>query len=244
MNSDLSRLISLRCVTSSRSVTAPTSLPSASFIGVERIRNARRAPSTAQGSTAAALSDATGRLRPQHVDNRLRDPRIARDLADRFAEQLRAGAEQAFRRRIDPRDQAVGVGDEHRVVERIDGGLGRLLRDEQLAEIRTPQLADPLGHPIEADRERADLVGRRTGTAVSSSPAAIRVVAAVSCRTGPADGARQPDFDGYAGRHERDGQPKVIRNQRRAMADGGIRFPAHRLLVQAQQPIAVGAHRD
>src|SRR5262245_42889298 len=60
MNSDLSRLISLRCVMSSSSVTAPTSLPSASFIGVERIRNARRAPSTAHGNTAAALSDATG----------------------------------------------------------------------------------------------------------------------------------------------------------------------------------------
>ena len=59
MNSDFRRLTSLRCVTSSSNVTAPTRRPSASFIGVDRMRNARRAPSTAHGSTAAALSDAT-----------------------------------------------------------------------------------------------------------------------------------------------------------------------------------------
>ena len=160
MNSDFSRLISLRCVTSSSSVTTPTSRPSASFIGVERMRNARRAPSTAHGSTAAALSDATGRLRLQHVGDRLRDARIARDRVDRFAERVGPRAEQALGRGIDPRDQTGGVGDEHRVVERIDGGLGRLLRDEQFAEIRAPQLANPLGHAVEAGGERADLVGR------------------------------------------------------------------------------------
>ena len=64
---------------SSSSVTAPTSRPSASRIGVERMRNARRAPSTAHGSTAAALFGGHRPLRAQHVGHRLRDARVARD---------------------------------------------------------------------------------------------------------------------------------------------------------------------
>ena len=98
------------------------------------------------------------RLRSEHVDNRLCNPWIARDLSDRFAEQLCARPEQAFRRRVDARDEAVGVRDEYRVVQRIDGSFRGLLRHEQLAEIRPSQLSDPLGHPVETDRERADLV--------------------------------------------------------------------------------------
>ena len=90
MNSDFSRLTSLRCVMSSSSVTTPTSRRSASFIGVDRIRNARRAPSTAHGSTAAASSDATGTCELQDIGDRLRDARVARHRVDRLAERLGA----------------------------------------------------------------------------------------------------------------------------------------------------------
>ena len=135
MNSDLSRLISLRCVMSSSSVTAPTSL----VVGVlhRRRANAKRPPGAVDrpGQHGGGTLRRDRGLRPQHVDDGLRNPRIARDLADWFAKQLRSGAEQALGRGIDPRDQTGGVGDEHRVVERINGGLGRLLRDEQFAEI-------------------------------------------------------------------------------------------------------------
>jgi len=46
---------------SSSNVTAPIMRRSLSRIGVERRRKARLAPSTAHGTTAAALSEATGR---------------------------------------------------------------------------------------------------------------------------------------------------------------------------------------
>ena len=133
----------------------------------------------------------------------------------------------------------------HRVVERIDRRLGRLLRDEQLAQVRSAQLADPLGHPVEAGGERADLVRRsRPGPAASRSPAASRVVAAVSWRDRSDDRVRQAELDARrpppsatSASAERDEEP-APRDARR-----GVGLAPHRLLIQAQQPIAVGADR-
>jgi len=82
MNSDFSRLISARWVMSSSSVTAPTSRPSPSRIGVERTRKARRVPPTAHGTTADGLSEATVLPGAQDIGHRLGDARVLGDLVD------------------------------------------------------------------------------------------------------------------------------------------------------------------
>ena len=209
MNSDFSRLTSLRCVMSSSSVTTPTSRPSASFIGVERMRNARRAPSTAHGSTAAASSETTGTCELQHVADRLRDARVARHRLDRLAERVGPRAEQTLRRRIDPRHPPVAVGDDHRVVQGIDRRLGRLLRDEQLAQVGATQLADPLGHPVEADGERADLVRRmdRHGGIELAGRQPRRRRGQLRDRAD--DRLRQAELDRHARRHQDEGQRRA-----------------------------------
>ena len=59
MNSDFNRSISRRCVMSSSSITAPTRRSSASRMGVVRCRKARSAPSTTSGMVALLSSLAT-----------------------------------------------------------------------------------------------------------------------------------------------------------------------------------------
>ena len=73
---------------------------------------------------------------------------------------------------------------------------------------------------------------------MSSSPAASRVVAAVSCRDRTDDRVGQADFDDDARRHQHDGQRQRDEEPSARDPRGGVGLAAHRLLVQAQQPIA------
>ena len=119
-----------------------------SIVGIlhRRRAHAERAPrpSTAHGSTAAALSDATA-CPDRSTSVTAWAMRGSRgDLVDRLADGVGPRAEQPFGGRVDARHAPVAVGHDDRVVERIDGRFGRLLRDEQLAEVRPSQLADPL----------------------------------------------------------------------------------------------------
>ena len=204
-------------------MTAPTSRPSASFIGVERMRNARRAPSTAHGSTAAGALRTRPCARTRGTSaTACAMRRSLRHAVDRLAERVGARAPNsrsaAGLMRV---TRPLAVGDEHRVVERIDRRFGRLLRHQQLAEVRSPQLADPFGHPVEADGERADLV-RRIGPArprrdrrppSASSPRSAGA-------TGPTIALRQAEL-----RRRRpppsapSASASVTKNQRRAMRD-------------------------
>ncbi len=206
MNSDLSRLISLRWVMSSSSVTVPSSRWSASCIGVERTRNARRDPSTAHGKHGCGTLRSHGPARSQDVAHRLRDARVARHVLDPLADGVGPPAEQAFRRRVDPGDEPPVIGHDDRIEERIDGRLGRLLGNEQLAQVRPPQLADSPGHLIEADGEHPDFVGGVHGYGrIEIAGRHLR------CRIGQLadrtdDRVREAELHRHANDHEQEGQ--------------------------------------
>ena len=163
MNSDFSRLISLRCVMSSSSVTAPDQ----AIVGVaHRCRSNAERPAGAVDGPRQQFFGAFrrhGLLGAQHVGHGLDDAPFACDVVDRPADHLGARAEQALGGGVHARHTSLAVGDDDRIVERVDGGFRGLLRDEQLTEIGSPQFADALGHPVEPGGQRADLVVRLHG---------------------------------------------------------------------------------
>ena len=243
MNSDLSRLISLRWVMSSSSVTVPSSRWSVSCIGVERMRNARRDPSTAHGQHGCRALRRHRPARSQDVVHRLRDARVARDVLDPFADGVDSPAKQPFSGGVDAGDLPFAIGDDHRVVEGIDGRFGRLLGDEQFAQIGSPQLADSLGHLVEADGERPDLVGRLHGNGRIQIARRHPRRRGGQLADGTDDGAREAELDRHAHDHEQEGQPQ--RDEEPSAGDGRreIGFAAHGLLVEVQEPIAVRPNR-
>ena len=83
----------------------------------------------------------------------------------------------------------------------------------------------------------------RTGTAASSSPAATRVVASVSWRTGPRMASDRLISTAMPASHQAERQRQ--RHEEPAARDPRrrVRLRAHRFLVQAQQPIALRPHR-
>jgi len=147
MNSDFIRSTSRKCVTSSRRLTAPSSRPSPSCIGVVRSRKARSAPSTASGSTAVMPrrppAAASGALPPP-------PPRAdsAGDRLNRSPGVRGSRAKNLLRGRIEPGHRPLRVGDDDRIIEGVDRRLGGLLGDEELTEIRAAHRPDPLGHPV------------------------------------------------------------------------------------------------
>ena len=186
MNSDFTRLTSLRCVTSSSSVTTPTSRSSASFIGVERIRNARRAPSTAQGSVAAASSDAAGACdrSTSATDCTMRESRVTASIgfpsASALAPNRRSAAGLTLVTSPPPSATMTGSNSESITASVVCCATSNLpMSDRRSSRSRS---AIRLKLTASAPISSADLTG--TG-GVSRSPDASRAVAAVSCATGP-----------------------------------------------------------
>ena len=243
MNSDFSRLISRRWVMSSSSMTAPTSVPSASRIGVVRMRNARRAPSTPSGTNGRALSGSAGAAGLEHVEDR--HARVGGSRTTSAIGRLTIAASGPNSRSAAALircDAPVSVGDDHRVVERVDGRLGRLLRDEQLAQVRAPQLADSPAMWLKPSAERPDLVGRGdvdAGFEVAGRHPLRRVG---QLPDGADDGVREHD----RARARRPARARAPSPASSTATDGRawrrcVRLPAHRVLIDAQQPIALPA---
>ena len=180
-----------------------------------------------------------GPLRPQHIGDGLCDADVARHLIDGLSGGRLPRTKQSFGGGVRSRHPTIAVGDDHRVVERVDGGFGGLLRDEKLAEIRSPQFANPLGHPIEPVRQPADLVTRfdvDDRVEVSRGDAGDRGGQLLDRGE---NGIRQPqrsadpDHDERRGQRQRVEEPSLCRLRR------VVGLPAHRLLVEIQQAVAV-----
>ena len=185
MNSDLRRLISLRCVMSSSSVTTPTSLSSASLIGVDRTRNARPGTVDRPGQHRRGSSEAAGSADRSTSRHRLHDTGVPRHPVYRLAERSSARGPTALGCGIDPGDPTfpsvtiTGSSSESIAASVVCCAMS------SLPDVRPAQLADAFGHLVETGARVPISSPDRTGTVVSRSPAAIRVVAAVSRRTGP-----------------------------------------------------------
>ena len=188
-----------------------------------------------------ALFAGDGALRFEHVQHRHRQAGIVRDVLDGPAEHRGLEAKEGLGRPVDPLHASLGVGDDDRVVQRVDRGLGRLLRHQDLAEVGLAKLSDPPGHLVEPRGQHAELVaGPDLDDRVEIARGhARRCLGQLSDRSD--DAVRQEDGERDAADDERQRGPE--RRQKPAARErgrlGGL--PPHRILIEGQQPVALPA---
>ncbi len=179
-------------------------------------------------------------LRFEDVRDRHRHARVLGDVDERLAEHRAGRTEKRFGGAVDPLHAAGTIRDDDRIVQRIYRGHGGLLRDETSfprSDWRSSRIRAAIALKPAASTPISSVA--RTSTVASRSPAAIRLTASVTCRTG-----RTMRFDrksAYQLPHSTSvsARPSVVRNQRRARRGGLSGFPPHGVLVEVQQPVAL-----